>query len=443
MQLTWTKKRNDYGKIIRELPERYSVAKIYYNRKRRIIDGKSLEATTIRDRHFELRDLVNTLDGSLEDNLKKISNLTGVEFSGWIDGPAPDITKPITLRDYVRRYAALKGQTLSDDYRKKFELIERNISMFLQAYPVGSDNLNEKDEDQQKIFFSQYLSFLINDKIDNELGQKKPYENASVKIEFNNLTTVCTEFPKAGLKVNLASFVSNLKTPKGGKDQPYVTYGEMLVILKNLDKIQNLTEEKAIYTSILQYFTGLRHNELYQVEEKNITTKIVDGTSFKVLNYISDKTGKENAVPLNSVCLAVIEHWKGRKFKAPKRKKIVYTNCLMPILTLPGTLTGFRSFLERLPEFQYEIKRIRYRGTERVDQAMPRWQRLGTHAFRHGYSAYLTDRGASIDDVGQLLNHGPGSQTTKKHYQHIKEDKVILEAFKMLDEDGSIMRKAN
>lgn len=427
-----------YGKIIRELPEKYSVAKIYYNRKRRIIDGKSSEATTIRDRHFDLKDFVNSLSGDLEENLRRISDFTGVSFEKWIGRSQKDTTKAVTLRDYIAKYLELKGDTISDKYREQFTIASRNLSMFIKLHPVGDDNLKNKDEDQQKIFFSKYVTFLAKDTVDDEqLGFKGPYENASIKEEFSRLASVCKEFKKVGLEVSLTSFISNLKVPKSSSEQPHVSYDEIMVILKNLDKIDNSMEEKAVYVSLFQYFTGLRHNELYQIEDRNITIKMVDGIQIKVLNYVSDKTdGKPNAVPLNNVCLRVLDYWRNKKFRPPKRKGKIYHDCILPVLTLVGTLGGFRSFLKKLPEFCVDVKRIRYRGSEKIEQVMPRWQRLGTHAFRHGYSAYLTDRGVSIDNVGQLMNHEPGSHTTKKRYQHLKEDKVILEAFRALEKAG-------
>jgi integrase len=437
MQLSWPKARREYGKIIRELPDSYSVSRSAYNRKRRIIDGKDLEATTIRDRHFKLRDFVNNLSGEFDENLKRISEFAGVNFEKWIGVTVKDVTKAVTLRDYIARYLELKGKTISSDYRDKFDMLIRNLNMFMQKHPVGNDNLRDKDEDQQKVFFSKYVTFLTEDIInDKKLGIKGHYENASVKEEFRHLTSVCNEFKGVGLMVNLASFVSNLRTPSDSSDQPHVSYDEILAILKNIHLVKNTIEEKAIYISVFQYFTGIRHNELYQVEDGNITVKMLDGVQFKVFNYISDKTGKQNTVPLNNICLDIISHWSERKFKAPKSKGKVYPNCLLPVLTVSGTIHGFRSFLKRIPKFCDDVKRIRYRGTERVEQVMPRWKRYGTHAFRHGYSAYLSGRDVSIEDIGQLLNHGSGSKTTRKHYQHIKEDKVILQAFKLLEKAG-------
>jgi hypothetical protein len=58
MQLTWTKSKGVYGKITRELPKAYAVSKDGYNPKKKVIDGKSTEATTVRDRHFALKDMI-------------------------------------------------------------------------------------------------------------------------------------------------------------------------------------------------------------------------------------------------------------------------------------------------------------------------------------------------------------------------------------------------
>jgi integrase len=439
MQLTWTKSKGVYGKITRELPKAYAVSKDGYNPKKKVIDGKSTEATTVRDRHFALKDMIHQQkDRSFEENLKEIADyLPQLDFTEWIGSTVQDTTKPVTLRDYIRRYLDLKGDTISYDYKNKYLALIRNLSMFIKKYPVGDDNLNEKDEDQQKIFFSKYVTFLNHDVVDDkELGQKKEYENASVREEFRHMAAVCNEFRKVGLQVKLDSFTANLRTPGDSSEQPHVTYDEIQVILKNLDKLSSSIEEKSVYVSVFQYFTGLRHNELYQVEDRNITIKMMDDVQFKVLNYISDKTGKQNSVPLNNVCLEIIEHWRGKKFKAPKRRGKVFADCLLPVLTLTGMYTGFRSFLKKLPDFCVEVSRIRYRGSERIDQRMPRWKRLGTHAFRHGYSAFLSSRDMSIDDVGQLLNHGAGSKTARKHYEHIDRDKIMLQAYKALEKVG-------
>ena len=459
-------------KIIRELPENYSVPRDDYNFKKRLITGSSLEAITIRDRHFKLVDMVRSLDGSLEENLTAIATHAGVSFKN-ISVVGTNITRAVTLRDYARKFIDIKRGVSSESYLNRFVILIKNLTLFVDRYQVGGDDMHTKSSDEQKVFFAKYIDFLLNDEIvppdphDKRKGGKKKYENVSVVAEISRINSLKKEFENIGIKINMDSLTRRFKTPVDSDDVPHVLIEEARAILDNFHLADGITEKKVIHNCLFQYFTGLRLNELSEVKDSNITTKIVDGRSFKALNYVSDKTGKRNQVPLPQVCLDIIEYWRTRwngvvvlkKGDAEYRpstqrrdtRKIneyvrsgadvpaelankyhIVTGCLLPILSDSSVGVSIKSFLKKIPLFHNTTKRIRYRGNERIEENIPRWDILTSHSFRHGYSALLSAGGVDTDSIGKLLNHSSGA-TTKKHYEHFQRDALALRALDVLN----------
>jgi integrase len=307
----------------------------------------------------------------------------------------------------------------------------------------------------------------LNEEVDDEVfGPKKKLENTSVvNLDFATLSAIRAEFEDTGIRIKTNEIIKNLKLPSDSSEAPYVEYPEAVAMMRNIDKAETSSEVRAAYCCLFQYFTGLRYGELFQVEEANISTKMIDGTPVKMLHYTSDKTGKENEVPLPNACLTIIDFFKKNKFPSPIMMKkeatklpgmrkainlylqgrpipekfrdliIVRDKCLLPVLASSTLSVGVKKFLKRIDLFHKTTKRVRYRGTERIEEHIPRWDILSSHSFRHGYSHYLSLNGIHIDDIGELLNHSD-SATTKRHYKHIEKDRITLQAVMALNKAG-------
>lgn len=164
---------------------------------------------------------------------------------------------------------------------------------------------------------------------------------------------------------------------------------------------------------------------------------MINGGHIKVWTYVANKNGDENTVPLNAICMGIIEKWSAKGFKSPERrdpklkKTIDYPNCLLPVLPSSKMNKALHEFLKDVPGMDGISMRVRYRGDQRVEEQVPRYMEITDHAARHTYSRILTEGGLSVDQVGELLNHA-SSETTNKHYKHMNENEIIARAYVVL-----------
>jgi hypothetical protein len=182
-----------------------------------------------------------------------------------------------------------------------------------------------------------------------------------VKEDFKLLHAVRDEFEDTGIKVKLEKLIEDL--PSAQEQMPNIELHEIMEIWNNRF-MPGLTKEehKTIYLAVFQFFAGLRHSELTEVQDDNITIKMVSEIKFPVLNYISykGKNAKTNSVPLNSICMEIIEYWRTHKFKGPqqvnkKTKEVMYfPKCLLPVI--PST-----KYNKALHKFLKETSDVRQR----------------------------------------------------------------------------------
>jgi integrase len=181
-------------------------------------------------------------------------------------------------------------------------------------------------------------------------------------------------------------------------------------------------EQKAADLFLFQVFTGFRYNELKHVTANSISIKIKGGQNFKVINNIADKEGLENSVPLTVVVQEIFNRWEGK----------TNDGMLLPVLSEFKYNTNLHTFLERIPMMHRIEKRVRYRGNDRVEQEMPRYKSITSHAGRHKYSHLLSSGGIDLGGVSQLMNHA-STDTTNKNYKHLLEEQLQMKALEVLN----------
>lgn len=455
----WTEPGGKY-KVTRRSTD-LVIDKSDWNFKRCVVSGNSLEATTIRDRIFRATDFSRTLDyPTAHENIS-----AAINFINGLRGGVHKAPKMERFRDFVQKFIQMNKNTYSYHTLRKYETLIRNIELFC-LWRRYTDVMQTMDEDQQVVFFSEYVDFLLTvsvvagvasgglyvkfngvivkaegmvdpkrlfkDMPNGEAKIKREYENSSVKEDFKNIRAVCEAF-KTGVTISLSRFTQGLKM--GNTQGTSCSLEEIQAIIKTQPR--TLTQEKAVDCFLFQAFTGARHNELYQVETTRITTRMINGGHIKVWTYVANKNGDENTVPLNAICMGIIEKWSAKGFKSPERrdpklkKTIDYPNCLLPVLPSSKMNKALHEFLKDVPGMDGISMRVRYRGDQRVEEQVPRYMEITDHAARHTYSRILTEGGLSVDQVGELLNHA-SSETTNKHYKHMNENEIIARAYVVL-----------
>lgn len=356
-----------------------------------------------------------------------------------------------SITGYVKEFIDLKKSTYSYNSIRAYETLIRNILYY--CHDKNTTDIIHLDRTSQIVWFSRYVDFLLNDEIfeagpelrsrvERILGRKfrekkTRYQNVSVKNEFKLLQSVFGVFNGSGLRVELDMFHSNLRAPQ--KEAPYYEIEQLVDIIKHSEEG---VKEKVLDIAIFQSFTGARYSELYQVEDSNITVRMIgEDRTISIWNYVQGKGGINKSVPLNDICLRIIQKWKDKKFTSPTLlireprtvKKENYPDCLLPMVTEQVFNRELKDVLKDIPSFQKVIKQVYYYGSDRVEESIPQYSLFSSHSARHTFSHMLYINGLTMGEVGELIN---SQATSEKHYKHIQKDVLHLKALDVLNKVG-------
>jgi integrase len=343
--------------------------------------------------------------------------------------PAQGIAERVTIMLEERK-------NLSVTTKRQFTRLARNVQLFCSAHGAA-DNIEHLDRENQKRWLRKYANFLIYDEVP---GSKIKYENRTAESEIKKLLAVKNYF-HLPIDVTMRDIFPQrefFRASDGESEMGHCTPAEIEAI--RCAKLESEAERRAIDAFIFSCFTGLRHNEFYQLTEESIQRRadLASGDRYMVLEYVSDKTGKRNEVPLNQVALEIIQRWKSHTITVERTRNgqhEYFPDILIPVLSSDKSNENLHKVLRRLPEFDKTETRVRYRGTQRIEQNVPRWMFVTFHSARHSFGFYLLSNGVPLARVAELMNHATVS-TTEKYYKHIERNSMTYEAFKVLSRAG-------
>jgi hypothetical protein len=201
---------------------------------------------------------------------------------------------------------------------------------------------------------------------------------------------------------------------------------------------------------VWSFFTGHRHNELYQLSKNSleyITT--ISGSQYPVINYVSDKTGKPNQAVLNPICIEIMERWKNLPFEVLRtqkktKEKIIYSDAILPVVNLTTCNENLEAMLEEIAfresvathgaefsrgrmdlyepvSFYRKQLKVRYTGAIRKEEYIPLYKYITFKTSRRSLASELADAGLTDGDISSVLNNDP--ETARKYYA--KRDRTI------------------
>lgn len=428
------------------LPDHYSPLRDDYDfDKRTIHPNASEQSKKAWDRIVKLKEY--TINITPEEPYQGIAMVQA--YTHYNETPAPIEINTIT--GYVKEFIELKKSTYAYNTIRGYQTLIRNIIYY--CHYTNTSDVIMPDRTSQIVWFSRYVDFLLNEEIfeiEDVLhqrvyavigrdfrGKKIRYQNDSVKNEFKLLDSVFGVFKDSGIKVELSMFHANLRTPQ--KESPYYEIEQLVDMIKY--KASGLAE-KVLDIAIFQSFTGVRYSELYQIEDANITVKMIDGTKrISIWNYVQGKGGIPKSVPLNDICIGILNKWRDRDFVAPSiivreprnTYKQDYPDCLLPIIAEQTFNREIKKVLQNIASFQGVQKEICYYGSERVEQSIPQYNLFSSHSARHTFSHMLYINGLTMGEVGELIN---SQATSEKYYKHIQKDVLHLKALEVLNKVG-------
>lgn len=200
---------------------------------------------------------------------------------------------------------------------------------------------------------------------------------------------------KEGYKQNPAVSVTNLKT---GKRLPvYLEEKEMHRLLHEMEFPQNLEGYTEKIILLLLYETGMRRSELIGLKTSDLHWNM---GQIKVLG----KGNKERLIPLNKKLLEEVSHYLSEK------EKLDVCDSKSLIVTPSGK--------KLYPKYVY---RVVNKWLSKVTPATKK----SPHVLRHTFATHMTNNGADLNAVKELLGHASLAATQIYTHTNIEQLKKI------------------
>jgi integrase/recombinase XerC len=201
-----------------------------------------------------------------------------------------------------------------------------------------------------------------------------------------------------GMLINPASSISSLKV---SRRLPSFIEQKDIQSLLNSDVFGDSFEGKTNFLIFeILYQTGIRRSELIGLKEKH-----VDKTAGNI--KVLGKGNKERIIPVNSNLIKYME-----EYILEKRKKFpVYSDDILLVNKKGGKL---------YPKYIYNVVKINLEQVSTNERKSP-------HILRHSFATHLTNNGAQINAIKELLGHTSVAATQIYTHNTIEKLKDIYQ----------------
>ncbi len=228
-------------------------------------------------------------------------------------------------------------------------------------------------------------------------------DNARSPKSINRKASALKSFFKYHLKLGNVdvSPVAGISTPKAGKRLPsFVLEEEMEKLLENVSQIEGWEGKTTSLIVELLYATGMRIGELINLKETNINSNT---SSIKVFG----KGSKYRLIPVNKSMMDLL-----MQYKADKRHQAVEVDTDYLFVTPKGKRLYPKYVYLRVHKFMAQVTTM---------------ERKSPHILRHTFATHLTNNGADINAIKELLGHS--SLASTQIYTHNSIEK-LMETYK-------------
>lgn len=189
--------------------------------------------------------------------------------------------------------------------------------------------------------------------------------------------------------------LANVISPKASKRLPsFVAEPDLATLLASMNHTEDWKGLNAKMLLSLFYATGMRLSELINLKERQIDSS---KRAIKILG----KGNKERIVPVSAYVMELMED-----YKAAKRKEFE-----KPAEFLLVTEKGKKLY----PKYAYLLVRQYLSTIKTLEKKSP-------HTLRHTFATHLTNHGASLNAVKELLGHA--SLASTQIYTHNSIEKL-------------------
>jgi site-specific recombinase XerD len=297
------------------------------------------------------------------------------------------------------------------NYRKCLVHLE---SFSNQKYKIAWETLTAK-------FYQDYMKFLSAEYINFRTGKKGIF-NSTITKDIWTIKDVCWYARKNGIQV--PADVEDFEKPSNSKTKRIKITEERLQHLiqfdfndwtlitehKRIKKhvegkiIPNIHKVRDLY--VFSFYTGLAHKEIMKVTADQLMKEKIADRDIWVLDFARSKTRKLNVIPLNKICLDIIEKYKGGKALLPYFANSQYNRICKNMFKLAG--------------FDKKITLSRWSGDREITETFEEWELLTSHTGRHSAATNILKKTGDLTIVRDLLGHS-SVKTTEIYAENDRE----------------------
>lgn len=297
----------------------------------------------------------------------------------------------------LQRRTVMKYRTAINDLRE----FEKTYN-----YPLSFDKIDFQ-------FQNLFLKFLSDVKLNTQ---------NTVAKKMTVLKTLLNKATKSNVNKRLDYQDFKVKTVDSNK--AFLDSKEFFRLLE-MDLPSNSKLEKVRDIFCFGCLTGLRFSDIDSLKFEDIMSKTTldKDVKYSIKIYVH-KTKQPLIVPLNSYALTIL-----RKYETVFEKSLSAINAdpkfhktgqkIFPSISLQK-MNDYIKELGELADINTPINVTKYIGARRIDEVLPKYKLLATHAARRTFAILSLERGMRIEVLQKILGH-KSIRTTMK-YVFIQED---------------------
>jgi len=296
--------------------------------------------------------------------------------------------------DFIREESL--RNSWSSGTEKKWRFFKNNLARFNKNYRLELDSINNR-------FAQAYISAMV----------KQGWENVLIRNHISMAIQFASWARRNGFHTSTAyrNMEVNIPTQKPETNVAYLTIEEIARV-NQLSFSENETRfEKARDVFLFSCVTGLRYSDLKNIRQSNI--------KYNYLIITSQETEDSIRVPLVDLAKSILEKYKGSGDINP-----------IPVFS-QQRYNEYLKEIGKRAELYEKVTQIQYKGRERIEITLPKWQLLTSHAGRKTFVTIAVFLGIPLETVSKII--GRKSDAFKPYYDIPDSKKTIeMQKFNML-----------
>jgi integrase len=272
-----------------------------------------------------------------------------------------------TFDEFVRECGSTNNWTEST--YKKFKTVKNHLIEF-------DENLTFESWDESKLTI--YINYLRNE---------KDFRNSSIEKQFKFVKWFLRWSVRKGYNLNntFETFKPKLKTTQ--KKVIFLTWTELTMLReykipttkKYLDRVRDIF--------LFQCFTGLRYSDVFNLRRSDVKENHIEITTVKTADSL--------IIELNNHSKAILDKYKDTLFEHNK---------VLPVIT-NQKMNDYLKELAELAGINDPVRETYYKGNRRIDEVIPKYALLGSHAGRRTFICNALSLGIPAQVVMKWTGH--------------------------------------